>query len=479
MKFAVFGLLVLILVTLRTPVFSAENESAEVRAEMARLEERIDALESLVLELTTELRASRVAGSSTPVLAPGGTASSAPSAAAGPVTSPVIQVAGAPGTTNSNPSLTASWKEGFRLDSEDKQFSFKFGGRIMNDWSWGTADQSLEDEIGSVFDGTEFRRARILSEGVLWGRFQYKAEYDFAPLEPDFKDVYVGFTEIPVIGTLRVGHFKEPFSLSELTSSKYITFMERPVGIEAFAPSRNNGAAVTNDAFDHKIAWTAGVFRSTVGNGLGFGDRNYNFSGRLSSSPIYQEGGRRMLHLGVAYSRQNSQFDEVLYRSRPEIHLSPRFVNTGFFPAKSSDLLGLEAAFVHGPLSVQTEYMQNAVNSVETENPIFRSYYVQGSFFFTGENRRYKREFGVFNRVRPNSELFNGVGGGGAWEIASRYSWLNLDDGPVQGGKLKTVVVGLNWYLNPNTRVMWNYNHANRTDFGNGNFFQMRLAVDF
>ncbi len=82
------------------------------------------------------------------------------------------------------------------------------------------------------------------------------AQYDFAGGDADFKDVYVGLKKLPGVGTLKVGHFKEAFGLEELTSSKYITFIERSLPTEAFAPSRFNPPTRNKIARNALSSWT-------------------------------------------------------------------------------------------------------------------------------------------------------------------------------------------------------------------------------
>ena len=76
----------------------------------------------------------------------------------------------------------------------------------------------------------------------------------------------------------------------------------------------------------------------------------------------------------------------------------------------------------------------------------------------------------------------------GAWEIAVRYDTIDLNDGPISGGEADQITLGLNWYLNPNTRIMWNYVMADMSNLDDGtpggldtdvNVFEMRFQIDF
>jgi phosphate-selective porin OprO/OprP len=224
------------------------------------------------------------------------------------------------------------------------------------------------------------------------------------------------------------------------------------------------------------MTWAVGVFRDTPDDGDIQDDGGYNVTGRLTWLPRYEDGGALLVHLGAAYSRRNPNDDTVSFSSRPEAHLADEFVDTGSFRSDNADLLGLEAACVSGPLSIQGEYVFADADVASSAN--FRGYYAQASYFLTGEHRRYKPSEGAFSRVKPK-EKFRYGGGPGAWEVALRYSGLDLDDSTLTGDKLHDITAGLNWYLNPNTRVMWNYVHADKDDVGNADMLIMRLQVDF
>lgn len=350
------------------------------------------------------------------------------------------------------------------------------GGRLMNDWGWFAQSPQQLSQLGDIQDGTEFRRARLGVAGTLQGGIKFKAEYDFAGTYTSFKDVWI---EVPVharIGNVRVGHQKEPFGLEELTSSKYITFMER-ASTATFVPSRNNGITLFGKTSDAKLSWSAGVFRSTNGYGDGVADGKYNYTARLVALPLYSDGGSQVVHFGAATSYRRPTTDSLRYKSRPEAHLAPNFVDTDPFAADRARLFGGEAAWVQGSFSMQGEYVAVRTRSLDAGNYSFNSYYAQTSFLLTGEHRPYKKGAGVFSGVKPNSPF--GDGGFGALEIAARFSSIDLTDSALPGGELSNMAVGLNWYANAHTRVMANYIRSNVESVGTSDSFTMRFQVHF
>jgi phosphate-selective porin OprO/OprP len=231
---------------------------------------------------------------------------------------------------------------------------------------------------------------------------------------------------------------------------------------------------------DERATWAVGLFREADSDGDGSGDGEYSVTARLTGLPVYEDEGRKLAHFGIAYSHRNVD-DDLRFRARPESHQAERFVDTREFAADDVELLGLEAALVYGPGSVQAEYVQAMVDGDNGSNPDFSGYYVEASYFLTGEQRKYKRANAWFDRVKPTSNYLGKEGGTGAWQIAARYSHIDLSDSGISGGELDTVAAGLNWHLNPNTRVMWNYVFADPSDrySGQASIFQMRFQIDF
>ena len=388
--------------------------------------------------------------------------------------------------------LAAYWKGGLRLDSADGQFKLKIGGRIQNDWAVYSTDEELRRQFGRIGDGSEFRRARLFMEGSVYGNIKYKFQYDFASSDP-FKDAYIQIKKVPMAGNFTVGHFKEPFSLEELTSSKYITFMERSLP-NVFSSSRNLGVRLNRSFMDKRATAAFGFFRqgnpadtsSTFGN-----SGTYNATTRLTMLPWYVEKGRQLVHLGLSYRHAfHDENERIRFRQRPEAHLGPRLVETPRFHVEDVDYFAPEVALVYGPASLQFEWMSALADRPTGEDLHYNGYYIFGSFFLTGEHRPYKTSSGAFNRVKPKKN-FDWKGGYGALELAARYSMIDLNDEDMNGGELSNFTFGVNWYLNPNVRIMLNYVRAMLDEddcyykgdmgdhCGDADIVQARFQVDF
>jgi phosphate-selective porin OprO/OprP len=394
---------------------------------------------------------------------------------------------------------TFEWDDGFELERSDGTFLLEFGGSAQLDGAAIWEGNGLESDLTAAGQssegvGVEFRRARIYFQGTVYERLFFKAEYDFAEGGSDLKDVYMGLKELGPVGSVQVGQFKEPFFLDEQTSSSDITFMERALN-NAFLPDlRNVGAMAMNTAAEQRFLWQLGIFRATSGFRGTFSDfdeTNWDVALRVSGLPLWSDEGRRFVHLGTAYVHR-FRADTAHFNQRPESHLAGRFVDTMPFDATGIDIAGAELAWVNGPFSTQAEYTHAFVNGDDGQRSgDFWGAYGQVSYFLTGEHRPYELGNGKFGRVEPKRNFDPPSGDWGAFELAARFSYLDLNDGGIRGGKLWDATAGLNWYLFPNARVMLNYIHADVSDrieqdflttihlSGTGDIVQARFQVDF
>ena len=155
------------------------------------------------------------------------------------------------------------WDNGLRFENPEKEYKIKFGGRIMLDGISVWPEQNgVMDTLIPGGSGVEFRRVRLYTAGQIYGNIKYKLQFDFAGGQGVLKDAYITITKIPGVGNFQVGHFKEPIGMELLTSSKYITMMERGL-TDPFTPERNTGAMLFNNHFNKRMVWALGYFLPT------------------------------------------------------------------------------------------------------------------------------------------------------------------------------------------------------------------------
>lgn len=476
----------LILATAAEPIAQADNTEPPLTSREIALLERIEKLEQRLAEVEVRLeQASSPADGTTAPDSGENCAVQQTNESSGAATFS-SRKEGMPQT------LVSQWRNGLQFKSEDGLFSMKVGGRLHLDYAYIDQSGMLPSIFGPEHDTGEFRRARIRLEGTLYGQFDYRMEFDFAgDGSGKFTDVWMQLADIPYLGALKLGHFREPAGLDEQTSDNYSTFTERNMAT-ALLPGRNLGMMVYNGVFDQRLTWAFGIFKD-VGSFPGSQDASngYAYTGRITGLPWYRENGRRLLHLGVSYSRRLPDGMRVGYQARPEIHLASRYLNTesyrGFrlrdVGVDREDLVNLEAAWVFGPFTMQGEYARNRIETRLGGSPVLYGGYLEASYFITGEHRSYNKNSATFGRVSPRQNVALTSGGGwGAWQVALRRSRLQLNSGLIKGGEADNWTLGLNWYLNPNMRLMLNYvtsEIAHDLYSGRVNSLQTRLQIDF
>jgi phosphate-selective porin OprO/OprP len=372
------------------------------------------------------------------------------------------------------------FKDYLRIERNDGKYKLHVGGMTQFDIVGVTQQQDLEDLVDNQGTGTDFRRARLSVDGELGENLIFKGEYDFANGDASFADVWVGLQRLPVVGRVQAGHFKEPMSLEEITSDRFITFMERALPVQAFSPARNAGVGVANTAFEQRLTWAVGGFQETDNFGEDFSEgSNYNVTARLTGLPYWEDEGSQLVHVGYSYSHRFRDDEEINFDPRPEVNTSDALVDTGDFVSDGVDVFGVELATVLGPFSLQGEFLDALANQDSGDHGNFYGTYAAVSWFVTGEHRVYDPRIGAFARTSPTNPFSISKGQWGALELAARYSHVNLNDGDVRGGIENNVTSAVNWYLFSNLRIMTDWVYANRNGTGNQHAIMTRFSLDF
>ncbi len=409
-------------------------------------------------------------------------------------------------------------EKGIKFESKDGNFEMAINGRMQVDSQMNVggrndvanADPTKSNTTNQLADGTSIRRARIGVEGSYYKDFGYKFEYDFTrgngTTAGGVTDAFLTWNGGYKPVTVKVGQFKEPFSLEEATSNRFLTFIERNMVTNTFSDNDNAykvGAAIAYA----QPRWTAtgAIQTESVGNGgptnnssstntngnanrnNGSGDSGWGLTGRVTALPWFEDK-TKFLHVGASGSERyiNNNFlsngsfctpgaspgvaatcgtGGITFAANPDTNVDRTLIlNTGNLTnntriADRVTRFGGETAVVYGPFSAQAEYIQADISGKGYSNESLNGYYGYVSYFLTGESRSYKTSTGAWDRIKPNQN-FSTRGGLGAWEVATGYDYIDLNSGVIHGGQAATGKIALNWYPNSHVRLMANFIHV-------------------
>lgn len=370
------------------------------------------------------------------------------------------------------------------FESQDGNFLWWIDSRIQID-----AAMYFENK-NPLSNGTIMRRATLALKSVLWKNWQAEIDLDFGEAVLDARDMWIRYN-IPGANTsLQIGNFKEPFGLERLNSSRLLTFLERSAPTNAFALGRRMGLA--GRYWTDYGQLTLGVFGHELGTKVDKGvlDEGFSTNARLTLAPVNRPG--RTLHIGGAASYKTPDVTPDLAPNTIEINARTETYAFDPKPLHTNDIkdvnyytrFGGELGAVYGPLYVQGEVFGTQVKRwYGKPTATFMGGYGTISYMLTGESRVYYVDEGEFGPVDEPASCW------GAFEIAARYSHINLNDSGagIMGGKSNQVMLGLNWYPNLNFRVMLNYSAVKLDDYANSkgrmaggdsfSFVQMRFQA--
>jgi phosphate-selective porin OprO/OprP len=365
-----------------------------------------------------------------------------------------------------------------RFDSEYISGIF-IAGLVIDRMNWLHQDSVSQRQVGSLdeFEGGEIRGLRFGVAGTLnW--FEKPWIYTIFGATNAFDD---GFNEenlddfgwfdwrldVPFIGdsVLSIGKQKEPISGERAQSMLFNHMQERSAVADAMLPSRNVGVVWNGNSSERYMTWAVGAFNDWLEADEDFSDSASQYIGRFTWAPLRSADESNLLHAGAGYRYSNAR-GGFRYRTEPEFNQSSLFVDTGFgtetgvLPADSLSTWNAELSWRRGPLWLASEYTRTDVDSPTLGDPVFDGYWLAASWVLTGEMRGYNRKSGTFGGVPVSRSVYHN--GKGAWEASARWSAVDLEDGPVEGGEMEIASLGLTWWATPffginvNYRYIWN-----------------------
>ena len=396
----------------------------------------------------------------------------------------------------------------------DGRFTGNIRANVMLDTANYMQKSGLPAQVTNrkLNDGTDFRRARFGVDGKLFKDFDYSMIMEFGGSGGEnagqLFEAYVQYTALHP-WKIKLGAFEPKIGLEADVSTGQMPILERPSAAEV---ARNVAGGDSRSALqvwgngvwgegDSGIAtrWflsgaltgnTIGTINSTGSSTAQPTGEQTALIGRFAVAPFSTTDWQAHFGVNAQYVLQPNDVGPgtnprypVQLRDRPELRVDgTRLVDTGAIDARHVTVLGAEAGFTAQNFMVEGEYFdyridrRNAANpAIAPGNPNFNGWYVTGVWVVTGESRAYNAAEARFDAPKPNYN-FNPVAGTyGAWEIAARYSDLDLnyhDCGAghatpttagvacfdaIRGGQQKISTIGVNWYLNPTIRFMLDY----------------------
>jgi phosphate-selective porin OprO and OprP len=343
------------------------------------------------------------------------------------------------------------------LSTDDGAFQWWFDGRVYLDAAFYMEDKTDKS------DGTELRRGRFALKTIFFSDWYAEIDVDFASdtetdvNAPQVKDAYIAWRGLNKgMGHVKMGNFKTPFSMEEVTTSRYLTFMERGLP-NAFPAGRKLGIEAAIWSKSYRLA--AGLFGEDVDtnpktrNGE---DEGFGYATRLTAAPVNEDG--KLLHFGLGWMHRTADAGsrmQTKFRTRPETHVDrTRTLDTGTISdVRYWNVIGTEVAAIYGPFSFQSEFMGvDVMRQGDSPDLKFGGYYATLTYFLTkGDHRVYNWKEAEFTSITPASATH------GAIELALRMSTLDLSDENVWGGNATAYTLGATWYPNRNLRVLANY----------------------
>jgi phosphate-selective porin OprO/OprP len=497
-----------------------EAEIAALKRQLLLMEQKLDALQKQTAANTTAAKANAKADAKVTVTNAN---------AAVPVKTAVAPSDVVVTMPNNRPTIcTADNQNCIAITS---RLHFDAGGYNYRPNTAATSPQRLDD-------GVNVRRARIGVVGKFLEDWNYALIYDFGGASDGFastasvggaavgflpggalsgiENAYLSYTGIkPFGGKLAIegGILDLPYTLDEASSSNDIPFMERAAaGIIATNIAAGDFRSAAGARWYTDTFW-AGAYATGPATGAIHSASSINPPGTTEQfGAVARVAGQIVsgkdysLHIGggaewLIHPPHNliANTQTLTLSDRPELRIDPTtLVSTGALPGVSgAQVYSAEAAGTYGPLFFQGEYFwynvdRNAFAPLPSLR--FQGGYAEAAYVLTGESRPYNPAAASYGGIVPANPFSLTGGGWGAWEIAGRFSTIDLNDqlaaaNGAAGGRQTIYTLALNWYANRNVRLMFDFLHGDitkqisPTNFGDAgakfNAFAMRTQVAF
>jgi len=395
--------------------------------------------------------------------------------------------------------VSAKFKDGLSFESGDGKFKAQINGRIHTDFrtfdynegknnaTLATGNSIANVTNGSVADSFEVRRARLGFKAAFKDYYEGEVVADLTDTGATIIDVASLNVAWWKQAQFKMGIFKMPMNLEELTSSNNIDFMERSF-VNGLAPGKEVGAML------HGTPFTGTTYALAFSNGNGktretdMREDGKDIIGRVTANFAEIMGNKDMvMHTGASFS----QGDQLLSTTATAVGFgSARTEGRGatFMTGPSvtgvtntnldRSRVGLEGALAYGPFKAQAEWMK-LNNQFATPTRSYdldtKNWYAEALWTITGEAYADNYKGGAFGALKPKKDFNPSNFSGGLWEVGVRFSQFDASDYDTAGvgqangtdaaistktkgfAKADSWTVGLKFLPTANTKLVLNY----------------------
>lgn len=274
-----------------------------------------------------------------------------------------------------------------------------------------------------------------------------------------------------------VGRTKEGYSQYKYMVGYDIWTIERSPFLDAFVPIMADGIKWIVDIPRYHLLLNLGWFNDALSEQEKFATYDNQFVARLAYIPIATEKDE-LVHVAVMARDVEPDEGKFQAKSKPEAYLAPNYVDTGKFDSDHARTIGFEGYYRNGSWLVGGEYGWQWMDAPTVGDPMFHGGNISVAWLATGEVRGYNMVSGYFKAVSPTKTVFEG--GPGAVELALNYSYVDLDDDSIAGGKYWRITPLVKWHLMDYLRIELGYGYAELDRFGvvgKTQFFQGRFIT--
>lgn len=367
---------------------------------------------------------------------------------------------------------------------EGKYFSVRFGGGFLEDYATYAQDAASKEQF-DLGPNSKLRDWRFIFKGRFGPEnmkhpvtYTTGIMYDAPNKKWLFREtgIMVGIPEL--CGYFFVGRTKEGFSLNKVMVGYAGWTQERSTMSDATVPILGDGIKWIGFIPKARIGWNIGYFFDQFNQEQAFSTYDQQWVARIMWNPILSEPKKTVFHLGINLRQGKVDGDTLQLKSRPEVWTAPFFLDTKKFGALSTFMYGGEIYYRRGPWLFGSEYWLQQIESSQKGNPLVHGGDLVATWLITGETREYNTAGGFFKGILPDKTLFEG--GPSAVEAVLRFSYTDLDDAKLTGGRFWRITPMINWHVSDNIRLEFTYGYGTLYRFnliGHTQFFQGRVQL--